>query len=165
MSAQSESFYSILGLDKEASQDDIKRAYRRLSMKWHPDRNNQSSDSTEKFKQISTAYETLSDSSKKKQYDMSLNNPFSSTHINPDDIFSMFFGGGGGRGGFSANIGPDVQFFSNIPNFRNAMQKPSPIIKNITISMTQAYNGCKIPITIERWITNQQVKKHEQETL
>ena len=45
-------------------------------------------------------------------------------HIcNPDDLFSMFFGGGG-RGGFSTNIGPDVQFFSNIPNFRSALQKP-----------------------------------------
>jgi len=97
---------------------------------------------------------------------MGLNNPFASSHINPDDLFSMFFGGAGGRGGsFSTNIGPDVQFFSNIPNFRNAMQKPSPIIKNITISMSQAFNGCKIPITIERWITNQHVKKHEQETL
>ena len=164
MAAQSENFYSILGVNKEANQDDIKRAYRKLSMKWHPDRNNQSAESTEKFQQISRAYETLSDDSKKKQYDMGLNNPFGSTHINPDDIFSMFFGGGG-RGGFSTNIGPDVQFFSNIPNFRSALQKPSPIIKNITISMTQAFNGCKIPITIERWITNHQVKKHEQETL
>ena len=166
MAAQSESFYSILGVNKEANQDDIKRAYRKLSMKWHPDRNNQSNESTEKFQQISRAYETLSDDSKKKQYDMGLNNPFASSHINPDDLFSMFFGGAGGRGGsFSTNIGPDVQFFSNIPNFRNAMQKPSPIIKNITISMSQAFNGCKIPITIERWITNQHVKKHEQETL
>ena len=163
MATQSENFYSILGINKESNQDDIKRAYRKLSMKWHPDRNNQTNDSTEKFQQISHAYETLSDVNKKKQYDMGLNNPFASSHINPDDLFSMFFGGGGG--GFSTNVGPDVQFFSNIPNFRNAMQKPSPIIKNITISMGQAFNGCKIPITIERWITNQHVKKHEQETL
>jgi DnaJ-class molecular chaperone len=164
MAAQSENFYSSLGVNKEANQDDIKRAYRTLSMKWHPDRNNQSNESTEKFQQISRAYETLSDIKAKKQYDMALNNPFASSHINPDDLFSMFFGGGG-REGVSTNIGPDVQFFSNIPNFRNAMQKPSPIIKNITISISQAFNGCKIPITIERWITNQHVKKHEQETL
>lgn len=164
MAAQSETFYSILGVNKEATHDDIKRAYRKLSMKWHPDRNNQSGESTEKFQKISRAYETLCDSNKKKQYDIEQNNPFSGNHINQDDLFSMFFGGGG-RGGFTNNVGPDVQFFSNIPNFRNALKKPSPIIKNITISITQAFNGCKIPITIERWITSQQIRKHEEETL
>ena len=165
MATQSETFYSILGVNKEANHDDIKRAYRKLSMKWHPDRNNQTDESTENFQKISRAYETLSDMNKKKHYDMELNNPFSGSHINQDDLFSMFFGGGGGRGGFTNNVGPDVQFFSNIPNFRNALKKPSPIIKNITISITQAFNGCKIPITIERWITSQQIRKHEEETL
>ena len=164
MATQSETFYSILGVNKEANHDDIKRAYRKLSMKWHPDRNNQTDESTENFQKISRAYETLSDMNKKKHYDMELNNPFSGSHINQDDLFSMFFGGGG-RGGFTNNVGPDVQFFSNIPNFRNALKKPSPIIKNITISITQAFNGCKIPITIERWITSQQIRKHEEETL
>ena len=165
MATQSETFYSILGVNKEANHDDIKRAYRKLSMKWHPDRNNQTDESTENFQKISRAYETLSDMNKKKHYDMELNNPFSGSHINQDDLFSMFFGGGGGRGGFTNNVGPDVQFFSNIPNFRNALKKPSPIIKNITISITQAFNGCKIPITLERWITSQQIRKHEEETL
>lgn len=164
MATQSETFYSILGVNKEANHDDIKRAYRKLSMKWHPDRNNQTDESTENFQKISRAYETLSDMNKKKHYDMELNNPFSGSHINQDDLFSMFFGGGG-RGGFTNNVGPDVQFFSNIPNFRNALKKPSPIIKNITISITQAFNGCKIPITLERWITSQQIRKHEEETL
>ena len=62
-------FYDILGIDKNATQNDIKKAYRALSLKWHPDKNNNSEESCEKFKQISEAYQTLSDSGKREEYD------------------------------------------------------------------------------------------------
>jgi molecular chaperone DnaJ len=64
------SFYETLGVDKSASQDDIKKAYRKLAMKYHPDRNPDDKDAEEKFKEIQKAYETLSDPVKKNNYDM-----------------------------------------------------------------------------------------------
>ena len=64
-------FYDILGVPKEASPEDIKKSYRKLSLKYHPDRNSDA-DATEKYKAINEAYETLSDAQQKQQYDMSL---------------------------------------------------------------------------------------------
>ena len=64
-----EDYYSILEVDRNASQDDIKRAYRRLAMKYHPDRNPGDKTAEEKFKQIGTAYEVLGDEEKKRIYD------------------------------------------------------------------------------------------------
>ena len=63
-------YYKILGLDKSAGPGDIKKAYRKLAMKYHPDRNKDNKSAEEKFKEISEAYAVLSDPEKKKQYDM-----------------------------------------------------------------------------------------------
>lgn len=90
-------YYSILGVERSASADDIKRAYRKLAMKHHPDRGGDA----EQFKKISEAYETLNDPQKKSQYDNQNNNPFSRqansfefnfNSDNIDDVFSQFFG-------------------------------------------------------------------------
>ena len=64
-----EDFYNTLGISREASQDDIKKAYRGLSKKYHPDLNPNNKESEEKFKKINEAYSTLSDPAKKQQYD------------------------------------------------------------------------------------------------
>ena len=72
----SEDFYKILELSENASGDEIKKSYRRLSLLHHPDRNSNSTESVAKFQKISDAYETLGDVEKKHEYDMSRNNPF-----------------------------------------------------------------------------------------
>lgn len=69
-----EDLYKILGIDKNATQDEIKKAYRALSLKWHPDRNPNNTDATSTFQSISAAYEILGDENKRKQYDFSKNN-------------------------------------------------------------------------------------------
>jgi DnaJ-class molecular chaperone len=110
-SSKSETFYDILGLDEKCSQDEIKKAYRKLSFMHHPDKNGNSSESTEKFQKISEAFSVLSDSDERAKYDMNRNNPFANIggmggmggmgggiRINPMDIFNMFMGGMGGMG-------------------------------------------------------------------
>jgi len=82
-------YYKILGLNKSASPEDIKKAYRKLAMKYHPDRNKSNKVAEEKFKEISEAYAVLSDSEKKKQYDMFGAEGFQQRY-SQDDIFSNF---------------------------------------------------------------------------
>ena len=92
-----ENLYELLGINKSASQEEIKKAYRKLSMEYHPDRNNGSETSTEKFKKISAAYETLGDESNRRKYDMmgDMGMGGGGGHnmgpgINPNDIFNFF---------------------------------------------------------------------------
>ncbi|MCF8025136.1 MAG: DnaJ domain-containing protein [Desulfobacteraceae bacterium] len=103
-------YYKILGVDKNASQDDIKKAYRKLAMKYHPDHSSGSKENEEKFKEISEAYAVLSDPEKRKQYDTYGDEDFRERYTQEDifkdadlgDILREFgFGGfsfGGGRG-------------------------------------------------------------------
>jgi curved DNA-binding protein len=98
-------YYKILGVEKNADQDDIKKAYRKLALKFHPDRNPNNSEAEEKFKKISEAYAVLSDSEKRKQYDNFGSDQFSQRYSH-EDIFRDFdinqilremgFGGAGG---------------------------------------------------------------------
>ena len=113
------SYYDILGVNKNASQDDIKKAYRNLSKKYHPDK---TGGDDSKFKEINEAYDTLGDETKRRQYD----NP------NP---FGNF--GGGNSGGFT--------WMWNTYNMR---QMPQNIEVNIEISLTEAYYGCNKNVVI-----------------
>ncbi|TVQ53895.1 MAG: molecular chaperone DnaJ [Phycisphaerales bacterium] len=101
-------YYEVLGLERSASGDDIKRAYRRLAMKYHPDRNPGDTEAETKFKEAAEAYEVLSDAEKRNVYDRYGHQGLRGTpghdfrSMNVDDIFSMFndiFGGGMGGGG------------------------------------------------------------------
>ena len=94
-------YYKVLEIEENASQDEVKKAYRKLSMKWHPDKNQGNPDATNTFQKISEAYETLGDQERRQEYDIGRKNPFfaggqqGGPHFaDMDDLFSMFFGGG-----------------------------------------------------------------------
>ena len=174
--------YKILHVDKNSSHEEIKKAYRKASMKHHPDRGG----NAEEFKKINRAYEILGDEIKKNDYDMKSrspffngNNIFSSDEMGGEmggempDFFKMFFGGGpvdiGRMSGFAGPGGmnghPNIHIFRNgKPVFRKTM-KPAAISKTITIPLTDAYNGVKYPLEIERWIILNNMKKTENETI
>ena len=171
-------FYKTLGVDKSSNSDVIKKAYRKLSMKHHPDRGGES----ETFKKINDAYQILGDDEKKRMYDMQRNSPFSGMPGMQgmpgmpgmpgidlqEDILRMFFGGGGGGGGgMPFGMGnANMHFFHNgRPVNISGMQKPSPIVKTIHITLKQAFSGMDYPLEIERWIQEGNTKKIEKEKI
>ena len=106
-------YYEVLGVDKNASEEDIKKAYRKIAIKYHPDRNPGSKEAEEKFKEAAEAYDVLHDPQKRQQYDQfGFDGPnmggfggFNGGGFSMDDIFSMFGDVFGGRGGFSGFSG------------------------------------------------------------
>jgi len=174
----SENFYNVLGINEKASQEEIKKAYRGLQMKWHPDKNLGSQESINMTQKLNEAYEILGDEHKRQEYDMVRNNPNPFTRMNNhsggmevpiDDIFNMVFGGAGpfGMGGFPGMPpGTKVHIFHGGPmGFNQATSKPLPIIKTININMEQVLTGASIPLEIERWILENGIKVHEKETI
>ncbi len=113
--SQKRDYYEILGVSKGADEGEIKKAYRKMALKYHPDKNPGDKEAEEKFKEAAEAYEVLSDSNKRARYDqfghagMNGGGGFGGGGMNMDDIFSQFgdvfggaFGGfGGSRGGGS----------------------------------------------------------------
>ncbi len=137
-------YYAILGVDRNASQDDIKRAFRELAKKYHPDANPGNKEAEEKFKEIAEAYEVLSDPQKRKQYDETGTTDFNSgsgfnwqnfTHFDDiNDIFNQFFGG---------NFGDT--FFGGYTN-----QPDLDIYLRVNISLEEAYYGTSKNIKYRR---------------
>jgi DnaJ-class molecular chaperone len=184
-------YYDVLGINEGASKDEIKKAYRTLQMKHHPDRNGGNEESSDMTKKINEAYETLGDVQKREEYDMLRKNPFlrqgghnmggHNVDIPMQDIFNMMFGGGGGMpfggmpfGGMPFGMmqgggmppGTKIHVFNGNPmNLQQTMNKPAPIMKTLTLTMEQVFSGGSIPLEIERWILENGNKVFEQETI
>lgn len=151
-------YYEVLGVNKSASDDELKKAYRKLAKKYHPDLNPDSKEAEGKFKEINEAYEILSDKEKRSRYDQ-----FGPAGVDPNfgaggggfggggfggfsgfggeefdlgDIFGSFFGGGGGR----QRGGPRVE-------------KGGDIYQNVTISFLEAVHGCKKEVAVDVYIS------------
>jgi len=118
--AQKRDYYEVLGVEKTASEDEIKKAYRQIAIKYHPDRNLGDKEAEEKFKEAAEAYNVLHDPQKRQQYDQfGFSGPlggggfdgFGGASMNMDDIFSMFgdIFGGHGFGGFGRRAGQPQQ--------------------------------------------------------
>jgi molecular chaperone DnaJ len=161
-----EDYYEILGISKSATEAEIKKAYRKMAIKYHPDKNQGNKDAEERFKKISQAYEVLSDKNKRAQYDQfghaAFTNGGRSTHgfggggfHDPMDVFAQFFGNGGGggssffedlfggggsrRSASSAIDGADLRYDMEI-DFEDAVYGAD---KKITIPRMTACDACK----------------------
>ncbi len=152
-------YYSVLGIKKGSSDDDIKKAYRKLAMKYHPDRNEGDSKAENKFKDISEAYAVLSDNKKRREYDQVGSEGFHQK-FSQEDIFRDFdindilrgFGFGSGPGnpfqgqeGFSGEGG-----FGNRFHRQPQASPPPPLIKELSISFEEAALGAQRNISISR---------------
>ena len=163
-----ENLYNVLGISEDATREDIKKAYRTLQMKYHPDKNSNSVESIAMTQKINEVYEVLSDEQKKSEYDM-MRRGGSARHFKHgedvplDDIFNMFFGGNPFA---EMRHGEKIHIFHGGPmGFQQAMSKPIPIIKSMQISIEQVLNGASLPLEIERWIIENGNKVFEKETI
>jgi molecular chaperone DnaJ len=139
-------FYEILGLAKNASDDEIKKAYRKLAMKYHPDRNPDSKGAEDKFKEAKEAYEMLSDPQKREAYDR-----YGHAGVDPN----MGGGGFGGQGGFGDAFG---DIFGDIFGQQRGRSGGGPQVYrgadlryNLEISLEQAANGFDTTIRVPSW--------------
>jgi len=158
------SLYSTLGVDKDASPVDIKRAFRNLSMKYHPDK---PSGDADKYKEISNAYDILSDTQKRQQYDheeqFGKGHMFGGGGFNHGDIFNMMFGGGGNGNFehmFGGGGGPNIRIFQN---GRPVFSKPPPIQHSVVISLEESFTGTNKKVLIQRKIVQGNIKRNEEE--
>lgn len=148
--ADKRDYYEVLGLQKGASDDEIKKAYRKMAMKYHPDRNPDDREAEENFKEVNEAYAVLSDADKKSKYDR-----FGHAGVDPNAGF-----GGGGFGGDFGGFGGFEDIFDMFSGAfggggrrqarRNGPRKGRDLQKTVTIEFTEAVFGCKKEIEITK---------------
>ena len=179
MAEQKRDYYEVLGVSRGASEDEIKKAYKKMARKYHPDLNPGDKTAEEKFKEVNEAYEVLSDADKKARYDQ-----YGHAGVDPNfgaggfgggfdgsfdlgdlgDIFGSFFGGGFGGGGFdgSFDLGDLGDIFGSFfgggfgggrRTNPNAPQRGESIRMSIAISFEEAAFGCEKAVTVERYET------------
>ena len=130
MAENKRDYYEVLGVSKGASEDEIKKAYKKLARKYHPDMNPGDKEAEEKFKEVNEANEVLSDPEKKARYDQ-----FGFAGVDP----SYGAGGPGGAGGFGGG-----------QTRRNGPQRGESIRASVSVTFTEAAFGCEKEVTIER---------------
>ena len=155
MAEQKRDYYEVLGVSKTASDDELKKAYRKLAKQYHPDLNPGNAEAETKFKEVNEAYEVLSDKDKRAKYDQ-----FGHAGVDPNfgaggfgggfggfdmgdvdlgDIFGSFFGGGfGGFGGGQRKANP------------NAPTRGASLRVNMTITFKEAMRGVEKEISLNR---------------
>ncbi len=158
-------YYKILGVDKKADAEAIKKAYRKLALKYHPDRNPGNKEAEEKFKKISEAYAVLSDPEKRKQYENFGSDQFSQRY-SQEDIFRNFdlneilrdfgFGGTGSagrRGGFTFRAGggdPFSELFRQGQPQYETPQKGEDLHYNLSITLEESVSGTEKKLALQR---------------
>ena len=200
-------YYKILGVDEKSSDDEIKKAYRRMSMLHHPDKNGNTDESKQMFQELNNAYAALSDANKRRTYDMMRKGgggggggggfhhfgggggggvPPGFPPGIPEELLHMLFGAGLGGGGAHHGHGPGprvvFQSFNNgrpmgaqqhqpqqqqqqqQPHVR-IYQVPETIIKTVSMTLEQCFNGCSIPLEIDRQVPDNDIIKIERETI
>lgn len=149
-------FYELLGVAKSASKAEIKKAYRKLAVKFHPDKNPDDPSAEDKFKEIGEAYEILSDEDKRAAYDRYGHSAFEGGRggagaggVDPRDIFSQVFGGafGGGGGGFEDFFGGGGGRRGGAPR----VQRGSDLRYDLDITLEEAAEGVEKEIEIEKY--------------
>ncbi|MDP9228692.1 MAG: J domain-containing protein, partial [Actinomycetota bacterium] len=143
-------FYEVLGVARNASQDEIKKSYRELARKWHPDRNHDDPDAEERFKEVQQAYDALSDPDKRKQYDAG--GMFAGAGGAGGFPGGGFPGGGfpGGGGFSSSDLGDIFSTFFNRGGRESTprAQRGRDLETEIPLSFDQAVNGTQITIAV-----------------
>ena len=207
-------YYKILGVDEKSNEDEIKKAYRRMSMLHHPDKNGNTDESKQMFQELNNAYATLSEPNKRRVYDMMRKgggggggggaHPNMFHHFGggggggaggmpagfppgiPEELLHMLFGGGAAAafGAQGQGQGPKVVFqaFHNGRPMGNPQHPPQPqqhpqhphvrvyqvpetIIKTVSLTLEQCYNGCSFPLDIDRQVPDNDIIKIERETI
>ena len=135
-----EDYYELLSVPRNASDDEIKKSFRRLAMKYHPDRNTGNPEAEEKFKKVKEAYEILSDPKKRSAYDQ-----FGHAGVDPSmgggqhadfgDIFGDIFGAGGRRGGGGG---------------RSRAQRGADLRYNLDLTLEEAVAGTDVKIRVKK---------------
>lgn len=136
-------FYEVLGVDRNASDRDIKKAFRRMAMKYHPDRNPDDQEAEDKFKEVNEAYEVLSDAQKKAAYDQ-----YGHAGVDPN-AGGGGFNGGGFEGGFGDIFG-DVfgDMFGGGGGRRSSVQRGADLRYNMDLSLEEAVRGVEKTIKV-----------------
>lgn len=159
MAEQKRDYYEVLGISRNASDEDIKKAYRKLAKQYHPDLNPGDKTAEARFKEVNEAYEVLSDKDKKARYDQ-----FGHAGVDPNfgaggggftgdfsdlgDLFGSFFGGG--NGGFGSGFGSGFGGFGGGTGQRSGAQRGDSLRVNLTIEFVEAAFGCDKEISLSR---------------